>query len=190
MIKKILGIALLLAAVSSHRVACQYTSLPAATSSLTTEPAVCQYQPSIPESQEPCLPEPTVPEIPEGEGCVPSEPVIPEVPHIASQAQTIRSWIENGEHHELLSYLDVEGCAHTLHRWVDVSGCKHAVDAWIDASSNAHQVSIWEDGDGCHHEVHQCTSPAGVVESTHYRIDQHGVTSVVEHTQSVPQTCG
>ena len=74
MIKKILGIALLLAAVSSHSIACQHASLPAAASSLTTEPAACQHQPSIPESQEPsCLPEPTVPETPEGQGCSPSE---------------------------------------------------------------------------------------------------------------------
>ena len=129
--KAFLTLALLLAAASCHTIACEYASLPDAVPSLTRE------RPTAPERR--------------------AEPEIPEIPSIASQAQTVRSWADNGDPHEILHYLDVEGCAHQLHRWIDKSGCKHAIDSWIDASSNAHQVEIWEDGDGCHHEVHQCT---------------------------------
>ena len=44
--KILIGLALLFAAVSSHSVACKYTSLPEATTSLTTERPDCQYIPS------------------------------------------------------------------------------------------------------------------------------------------------
>jgi len=168
--KALIALTLLLAAVNCHTIDCQYASLPQAVpdNSLTRERPIDDVPRARPET--------------------PAEPVIPEIPSIASQAQTVRSWANSGESHEILQYLDVNGCSHQLHRWIDNTGCKHAIDSWIDAGNNAHQVEIWEDGDGCHHEVHQATAVSGQLESIHYRIDQHGVVTVVDKTSSVPHT--
>lgn len=51
--KNIIGIALLLAAVTCHSVACQHTSESAAVTSLTTERPECEYIPSPPEHEGP-----------------------------------------------------------------------------------------------------------------------------------------